>query len=202
MKVRISGLSTPVDAISANMAGPDSIGLDFRQDSAHMLNLDSAMGVCSMIGSITIMGLFDGKDLPLMRSVVESGMIDVIELDDCEDEAVISEAESFGLPVYRGFTVCSEEDIDRIRSVEADMRVLRVECEISVLEKADFDYILAGNFAPKEVLGIVRMFAPYGLDADAGVDSAGTKDPTKMTAFVYAARGDFEPKLYDHHKDQ
>jgi phosphoribosylanthranilate isomerase len=48
---------------------------------------------------------------------------------------------------------------------------------------------LAGGLTPENVGPAIRSVRPFGVDVAGGVESApGVKDPTRMRAFVQAAR--------------
>ena len=108
------------------------------------------------------------------------------------------------MPTIRAYVIGSKGDVEEASSCEADYVMLDAGSgsgrtfDWSLLQDVDFPYILSGGLDPTNVLEAVRTLHPFGVDVSSGVETGGAKDPAKMTAFVYAARGDFEP-LLEHH---
>ena len=120
------------------------------------------------------------------------------------DESYFRSIADLGVPTIRAYVTGSKGDVEEASSCEADYVMLDAGSgsgrtfDWSLLQDVDFPYILSGGLDPTNVLEAVRMLHSFGVDVSSGVETGGAKDPAKMTAFVYAARGDFEP-LLEHH---
>ncbi len=134
-----------------------------------------------------------------MAKLVSDGVIGMVQVHACTD-GYFKQAADLGVPTIRAYIVRSKEDVAVAASSEADIVLLDAGMgdgrtfDWSLLEDAGFPYMLSGGLDPTNVREAVRRLDPYGVDVSSGVETNGSKDPTKMTAFVYSARGDFEPK--------
>lgn len=201
MIVKICGLRTPMDALYANMAAPDMAGMVFHPKSRRCVSLDEARQIRGMLGrTIRSVGVFVDSDPSLMGTLLDEGIIDIVQVHACSDD-YFRKARDFGAPVIRAYIVRTKEDVQIAASSEADYILLDAGMgdgktfDWSLLEDAGFDYILSGGLDNMNVRDAVRRLNPFGVDVSSGVETDGAKDPTKMTSFVYAARGNFEPLL-------
>lgn len=201
MIVKICGLRTPMDALYANMAAPDMAGMVFHPKSRRCVSLDEARQIRGMLGkTIRSVGVFVDSDPSLMGTLLDEGIIDIVQVHACSDD-YFRKARDFGAPVIRAYIVRTKEDVQIAASSDADYILLDAGMgdgktfDWSLLEDAGFDYILSGGLDNMNVRDAVRRLNPFGVDVSSGVETDGAKDPTKMTSFVYAARGNFEPLL-------
>ncbi|MDO5852864.1 MAG: phosphoribosylanthranilate isomerase [Thermoplasmata archaeon] len=201
MIVKICGLRTPMDALYANMAAPDMAGMVFHPKSRRCVSIDEARQIRGMLGrTIRSVGVFVDSDPSLMGTLLDEGIIDIVQVHACTDD-YFRKARDFGAPVIRAYIVRTKEDVQIAASSEADYILLDAGMgdgktfDWSLLEDAGFDYILSGGLDNMNVRDAVRRLNPFGVDVSSGVETDGAKDPTKMTSFVYAARGNFEPLL-------
>ncbi len=201
MIVTISGMRSQNDAIYANMAAPDMVG--FYLDGPDGISGASASIVSGMLGVIPRIGIFQGTSPDVIAEFVDNGMIDIVRISDSRDEDLVSRVrESVNVPVQRSFLVRDRSDVEYALSALNDGLVFDIavpwsDFDVSILEGVTVPYTVAG-IGPGDVLGVVRALSPEGLEASTGLDTLGAKDPTKMTTFVYAARGNFEP-IIEHH---
>ncbi len=205
MIVKICGLTSVTDAIYANMAGPDWAGLVFHEKSRRCVSADDAAAIRDMLGKgIRTVGVTVDRDVGFIRDLVSRGIIDMVQVHANPDESYFRSIADLGVPTIRAYVTGSKGDVEEASSCEADYVMLDAGSgsgrtfDWSLLQDVDFPYILSGGLDPTNVLEAVRMLHPFGVDVSSGVETGGAKDPAKMTAFVYAARGDFEP-LLEHH---
>ena len=204
MIVKICGLMSSVDAIYANMAGPDMVGMVFSRGRRRTVAKDQASQICSMLGSIERVGVFVDEEPEYIADIVDSGLVDTVQLHGVDDSRFKAVREAVSVPIIRAYIVKSREDVQQAASCEADRVILDAgmgsgrTIDWSLLEDVGFPYILSGGLDPSNILEAIRRLHPEGVDVSSGVETNGIKDPTKMTSFVYAARGNFEP-IIEHH---
>lgn len=204
MIVKVCGLMSSVDAIYANMAGPDMVGMVFSRGRRRTVAKDQASQICSMLGSIERVGVFVDEEPEYIADIVDSGLVDTVQLHGVDDSRFKAVREAVSVPIIRAYIVKSREDVQQAASCEADRVILDAgmgsgrTIDWSLLEDVGFPYILSGGLDPSNILEAIRRLHPAGVDVSSGVETNGIKDPTKMTSFVYAARGNFEP-IIEHH---
>lgn len=204
MIVKICGLMSSVDAIYANMAGPDMVGMVFSRGRRRTVTKDQAAHICSMLGSIERVGVFVDEEPQYIADIVDFGLVDTVQLHGVDDSRFKAVRDAVSVPIIRAYIVKSKEDVQSAASSEADHIILDAgmgsgkTIDWSLLEDVGFPYILSGGLDSSNVLEAIRRLHPAGVDVSSGVETDGIKDPTKMTSFVYAARGNFEP-IIEHH---
>lgn len=195
MIVKICGLTSAVDAEYANAAGPDWVGLVFHPASRRCVSKDLAASIHDNLDEgIRTVGVVVDRDIGFIRDLVSEGIVDMVQVHANSDEAYIRDIADLGVPMIRAYVVRSEGDVEEAGSCEADYIMLDAGLgsgrtfDWSLLEDADFPYILSGGLDPVNVSDAVRMLNPSGVDVSSGVETDGAKDPFKMSAFVRAAR--------------
>lgn len=197
MIVKICGLTSVIDAEYANMAGPDWAGLVFHRKSRRCISADDAASIHGMIcEGIRTVGVTVDRDIGFIRNLVSQGIIDMVQVHANPDESYFRSIADLGVPTIRAFVVGSKADVEDAASCEADYVMLDAGAgsgrtfDWSLLQDADFPYILSGGLDPTNVSDAVGTLHPFGVDVSSGVETGGAKDPDKMAAFVRAARGD------------
>ncbi len=198
MMVRINGLCSQIDAMYANMVSPDMVGLVFQGPGANITR-ESVESVISMLGRIPRVGMFVDESPDVIASYLEDGLIDVVEIPAGNDTYVDS-VHNLGCPISIRYNVRSESDLASIGTTSSDHIVIDLgdSPDLSLVKDIQYDYCLSADLTPSNILSVIREVAPYGVETMTGAMTNGSLDPTKMTAFAYAARGDFEP-IIEHH---
>ena len=204
VRVKICGVSRPQDAVAAEAAGADAIGLNFAPRSRRFVTLEGALRVTEALGPLVIrFGVFVNAPEEEILRAVETLRLDVVQLHGDEPPAMV-EALRRRTRVVRAV---------RFRAGLLPADVADVPCDGLLLDGPvpgsgrAFDLadaaawrghprlLLAGGLRPDTVARAVAALDPYGVDVASGVEaSPGVKDPEAMAAFVRAARAGITPE--------
>ncbi len=195
MIVKICGLTSGTDAGYADKAGPDWVGFVLHEGSRRCVSPDTARGMRSMLDpSIVTVAVTVDRDPSVIEKLVDDGTVDMVQIHGNGDPTYRRRIADLGVPVIEAFVVRSEDDVEEAASCEAEHILLDAGAgsgrtfDWSLLEDVRFPYILSGGLNPGNVADAVATLSPEGVDVSSGVETGGIKDPSKMTAFVDAAR--------------
>lgn len=198
VRVKICGVTRPEDAVAAEEAGADSIGLMFVPESRRFIDLERAHEIRRAVGPLIVtVGVF--RDAPL-RQVVDTAsrlQLGAVQLHGQEDSRYIETVRQ-SVPVIRALSFGSHLDRKQLEAEPADALLLdglrpgsgeAFEWAQALEFRALPRLILAGGLRPENVAEGVRSLKPYGVDVSSGVEaSPGIKDHGRIIAFVNAAR--------------
>ena len=193
LRVKICGITRLEDALCAEDAGADAIGLNFVPGTKRAISHAQASAISSDLGPlIARVGIF--RDAPLVEilAALNAARLTCVQLHGSEsDEFAASVA--LHAPVIRAVShgaALPATDTLLIDNLEGgtgqtfDWNTL----ETSVLRGRR--WLLAGGLTPDNVATAVKQLYPWGVDVSSGVESApGIKDHAKIIAFISAARG-------------
>ena len=118
-----------------------------------------------------------------------------VQLHGAEDNGYIRRLRALtDRPVIQAFRIRSEEDVRRAADSGADHILLDsgagtgTAFDWALLRHIKRPYFLAGGLGPGKVERAVELLHPYAVDVSSGIETEGVKDPSKMAAFVAAAR--------------
>jgi phosphoribosylanthranilate isomerase len=211
MRVKICGIRSDQEAKMAIAAGADAvgflIGLDYRTDDevtpaiaaeiisqlppfissvlvTHRTDRSSVVEVCREINCNTIQlhGDFPLDEIePLRRQFPFVRIIKAVHVLDSDSIEYATRAARKADAI--------------LLDTKTDIRIggtgITHDWAISaqIVKQSSKPVILAGGLTPDNVCAAVRAVAPYGVDVNSGVENfAGSKSPTKIEAFVRAAK--------------
>ncbi len=194
MKIKICGITNPVDANAAIAAGADFLGFVFRSGTPRALDPAASAWIREVSGVETV-GVFFDSPLDRILRIRDLLALDWVQLHGDEPDSYL---EVLGERVIRRVPVAS--GIDWVRVAELAKRCLPlfdpgVGDGVAWAWEALRDrppgtrFGLAGGLAPDNVADAVRSVKPYLVDVSSGVESSpGIKDHTKIWEFIAATR--------------
>lgn len=201
MKIKICGITRPVDADSAVAAGADLLGFVFRSGTPRALD-PAASGWIRDVAGVEKVGVF--LDAPLEEVVRIRNLLGLewVQLHGDEPDSYL---EAVGDRVIRRVPVGSKIDWNRVTDLAGRCLPLfdpgagdGVAWRWEVLRESPsgIRFGLAGGLTPENVADAVRTARPYLVDVSSGVEAApGVKDHTKIRDFIAAARGAAHPPV-------
>lgn len=197
VRVKICGITRPVDAAAAEAAGADAIGLMFVAESPRVIGMALAREISQAVGPlVTRVGVF--RDAPV-EQVLETAAdlrLGAVQLHGSETPEYVERVRQ-RVPVIRALSFRGQTRA-KLESESADALLLD---GLRPGSGKTFDWeaaghlcglprlILAGGLDVENVATGVRRLRPYGVDVSSGVEqSPGIKDHLLMTDFVSHAR--------------
>lgn len=209
VRVKICGVTRPVDVTSAVEAGAAYIGLNFFPKSPRYVAPDQAaeLALLAPPGVAKVSLTVDETDATLER-ILTKVPIDIIQLHGHETpQHVRALRDRFGLPVMKVVGVSSQTDIDLLDTYEEVADLLLVDAKppkgavlpggngvafdwgLIAGRKWSVPWMLAGGLTPQNVSEAIRLTGTRQVDVSSGVESApGQKDPARMAQFVQNAQ--------------
>jgi phosphoribosylanthranilate isomerase len=147
-------------------------------------------------------GVFAGQDLETVNAVADECGLDLVQLsggESWQDCLRIARQVVRAVHVERG--AAADEVLARIEAGTAVACLLdtaqegahggsgrTMDWSIARQVASRLPVVLAGGLTPENVIEAVRMVRPWGVDVSSGVETDGSKDPSKVRAFVRAAK--------------
>ena len=199
-RIKMCGLSRTQDIEAANKVKPDYIGFVFAEKSKRRVSPLKATELKSKLDpSIKTVGVFLNDDLNMVASMMNLGIVDLVQLHGTEDEEYLAKLRTItDKPVIKAFIINSEEDVKRAEQSTADYILLdggKGEGKVfdwSLLKNITRPYFLAGGLNPDNASAALAQLHPFAVDVSTGIETDGVKDAEKMTAFAAAVRKEDE----------
>ena len=195
-KIKMCGLSRTEDIEAANSIKPDYIGFVFAEISKRRVSALEASKLKSKLApEIKAVGVFLDDKLDFVASMLNLGIVDVVQLHGSENEEYIEKVrEITNKPIIKAFIIRSKEDVERAEKSTADYILLdggKGEGKVfdwSLLKAIKRPFFLAGGLNPDNAADAVKALKPYAVDVSTGIETDGVKDREKMAAFANAVR--------------
>ena len=198
-RVKICGITRPVDALSAAEAGADAVGLVFAESSPRCVSLDQARAICAALPPfVTVVGLFVDAPAERIRAVLGQIPLALLQFHGRETP---EQCRVYGRPYIKAIHMRASEDpqiqVQAQRYGDAAGFLLDTYSPAAAGGTGQvFDWrcvprdvgrplILAGGLTPENVAAAIKQVRPYAVDVSSGVEqSKGIKDAAKIAAFL------------------
>jgi phosphoribosylanthranilate isomerase len=188
--VKICGITSPADALLAEAAGADAIGVVLFSASPRCITPESARDIFDAVPALTRVCVTHSTEPGELQSICairpdalqiscqvcvppecRAGIIRMVgpadPLPPEADALIVDGSHGRGQPFDQAFAC-------------------------TIVRTARVPVYLAGGLSPENVGAAIRAVRPHGVDVASGVEhEPGRKDPVKVSAFVAAAREAF-----------
>ncbi|MBN7772882.1 phosphoribosylanthranilate isomerase [Clostridium aminobutyricum] len=195
-KVKICGLSRMCDIDFVNEAEPDFIGFIFAK-SKRKVTAEQAKELRKKLNpKIQAVGVFVNEPLEQIISIMDAGIIDMVQLHGQESEDYIKTLkDKIHVPIIKAVQVNSREDIVEAQESAADYLLLDHgsggtghHFDWSLIGNLEKAFFLAGGLRCENVEEAIRTANPFAVDTSSGVESDGKKDQHKIEEFIRRVR--------------
>ena len=212
MRIKICGIKTLADALSAIEAGADLLGFNFYPRSVRYLSPEACGRISQVLEKdfphITRVGVFVNSPPNAIRATMEQGRLDLAQLHGDETPAWLA---ALGDRAFKAVRLPAHDGVDELEEAllftqlrQGQSPALLVDAAVqgayggtgvvadwtAAAELAkQAPLLLAGGLTAENVAAAVHQVRPWGVDTASGVETnPGAKDARKMKAFVQAAR--------------
>jgi len=187
--VKICGITRVEDALHAERAGADAVGVILFSDSPRCVDPGTAREIFRSVGPFTatvaVTHTTSGKELDRVIAL---------------RPAAIQISSPFAFPgsppvkvlrvVKPGDPLPGDADAIVVDGSRGTGRPYDLRFARDAVERSRVPVILAGGLTPGNVVDAIRAVRPYAVDVASGVEMRpGIKDPERVTGFIRAARG-------------
>jgi phosphoribosylanthranilate isomerase len=200
--VKICGIKTLPNALTAIEAGADYLGFNFYPKSIRFIEKSTCAEITSVLKrehpQIKLVGVFVNSSVEEIKDILQTCQLDLAQLHGDETPEIFAQLAPHAFRAFRGIPESNagyERDevpamlIDAaIKGIYGGSGVTADWTAASELAK-QYPLLLAGGLTPENVADAVRQVQPWGVDVASGVESApGAKDAEKISTFVNAVR--------------
>lgn len=195
-KVKLCGLKSEADIAAANILQPDYVGFVFAPGSRRYLAPQKAALLRQQLDkNIAAVGVFVNEKVETVATLLTEGTIDIAQLHGAENDEYISQLKQLtDKEIIKAFKIENTGDVKLAALSSADYILLDsgagtgISFDWNLLQGFERPYFLAGGLDCSNVSEAVCRLRPYAVDVSSGIETDGTKDYEKMTAFVNAVR--------------
>lgn len=202
VRVKVCGITSVRDAMTAVEAGADALGFVFAP-SPRRVAPAQALEIIRRAGPwIATVGVFVNEKLKNVKRIACFCGLSAVQLHGNESAAYVKQLAP--LKVIKAFRVLKARDLRVVRGYDADAYLFDTKVkglyggtgqsfDWKILKslKVSRPVILSGGLDTKNVSRALRVLRPYGVDVSSGVEKApGKKDPKMVREFIRRAKAE------------
>jgi len=201
VKVKICGITSLEDALTAIDAGADALGFVFYSRSPRHVTPEQAAEIIGRLPPfVQTVGLFVNEEPAVVNTTADRCALDLIQL---HGEETPGYCDSIRRRIIKAFRVKDSSTLDLLARYTVSGYLLDAwspvahggtgqtfNWEIAAeASKRGHRIVLAGGLTPDNVAESIRQTCPYGVDVSSGVEAGpGRKDAGKVRLFIEQAR--------------
>ena len=195
-KVKICGLTRLCDVDAVNVEKPDYVGFVFAK-SRRKVTPAQAMELRKRLAKgIIPVGVFVDETIDHIFSLIQNGVIDIVQLHGTEDEEYIVKLKKLTtVPVIKAVSVQHADDVQKWASTAADYLLLDSKgggtgrtFDWNLIGEINKPYFIAGGLDINNITKAINQTTPFAVDVSSGVETDGLKDPEKIKEFIRLVR--------------
>ncbi len=196
MLVKICGLKTVQQAVAAQEAGTDYIGL-IMAPGRRQVSPETARRICQAVKRVECVGVFVDAPLAVVRELAAYCGFDRVQLHGQETAGY---CEAIGIPYIKSFVVDNQlPDEAALAAYKNGLFLVDSgsgsgipfdwqSCAVLPEQLRQNNMLLAGGLQADNVQAAIRTAKPLGVDVSSGVETNGEKDLGKIAAFIRMVR--------------
>jgi phosphoribosylanthranilate isomerase len=203
VKVKICGITSLADGLSAAEAGADLLGFVFYEPSPRFVSIPTAAAIIrDLPRGVVKAGVFVNAPRALVFQAIRECGLGLVQFHGDEPPGFCLQ---FGVMNMKAFRIVGPESLLTLPEYPTDAWLLdaftpnqlggtgetfnwEVALQARSLGRPIF---LAGGLTPDNVAQAVRIAQPYAVDVSSGVEAGpGRKDPAKVRSFIQAAKAE------------
>lgn len=203
-KIKICGMTNPIDAFQAVRAGADALGFVFYTRSPRNVSPNVVKAIVGNLPPFVLpIGVFVNEAPWKVRTIMQECGLAFAQLHGDESADYCA---SLGCPVIRGIGLDDRKTVaalaayqdrghvrgfvlDAVSDVAYGGTGNTADWTLAAEASRSFSCLLAGGLTPGNVRDAIQKVQPYGVDVSSGVEAMpGKKDPAKVQAFIQAVQ--------------